>query len=101
VAYKIGREGELYTIRNFSKSDAKEIVTLIHQLHYKNLVPIYEMFTSQEGFFIISLYLDISLKGINGSPRYPNEHQLAALSYEVSMPLQILYIIAKYLVAPL
>jgi hypothetical protein len=100
VAYKISREGELYTVRNFSESDAEEIVALVHQLHHKNLVPIHEMFTSQEGFFIISPYLDISLEGINGSPRYPNERQLAALSYEVSMPLQILYIIAEYLVAP-
>ncbi|KAG4423572.1 hypothetical protein IFR04_003254 [Cadophora malorum] len=56
---------------------------MIRQLHHKNLVPIHEVFASQQGFFIISPYMDISLERINGSPRYPCEPQLAELSREI------------------
>jgi len=75
----------MYTLRGISKSQARRNLEMIRQLHHKNLVPIHEVFASQQGFFIISPYMDISLERINGSPRYPCEPQLAELSREVSV----------------
>jgi hypothetical protein len=96
VAYKKSNENELYAIRRISKSDAEEQVANLRQLNHKNLVLIHEAFKSQQGFFIVSPYQDISLVGINGSPRYPSEPQLAALIYEVSMPSLISMLLLKF-----
>lgn len=84
VAYKKSKQDQMYTVRAISKSQARGNLEMIRQLHHKNLVPIHEVFASQQGFFIISPYMDISLERINGSPRYPCEPQLAELSREVS-----------------
>jgi hypothetical protein len=84
VAYKKSKQDQMYTVRGISKSQARRNLEMIRQLYHKNLVPIHEVFASQQGFFIISPYMDISLERINGSPRYPCEPQLAELSREVS-----------------
>jgi hypothetical protein len=84
VAYKKSKQGQMYTVRAVSKSQARGNLEMIRQLRHKNLVPIHEVFASQQGFFIVSPYMDISLERINGSPRYPCEPQLAELSREVS-----------------
>ncbi|KAH8650301.1 kinase-like domain-containing protein, partial [Tricladium varicosporioides] len=83
VAYKKSKQDQMYTVRGISKSQARRNLEMIRQLHHKNLVPIHEVFASQQGFFIISPYMDISLERINGSPRYPCELQLAELSREI------------------
>ena len=74
----------MYTARGIPKSQARRNLEIIRQLYHKNLVPIHKVFASQQGFFIISLYIDISLERINRSPRYPYKPQLAELSREVS-----------------
>jgi hypothetical protein len=84
IAYKKSKQDQIYTVRRISKSQARRNLEMIRQLYHKNLVPIHEIFASQQGFFIISPYIDISLKQINGSPRYPYKPQLAKLSREVS-----------------
>lgn len=84
VAYKKSKQDQMYTVRGIPKSQARRNLEMLRQLHHKNLVPIHEVFESQQGFFIISPYMDISLERINGSPRYPYEPQLAELSREVS-----------------
>jgi hypothetical protein len=83
IAYKKLKQDQMYTVREVSKSQVRGNLEMIRQLDHKNLVPIHEVFASQQGLFIISPYMDISLERINGSPRYPCELQLAELSREV------------------
>ncbi|PVH72539.1 hypothetical protein DL98DRAFT_350941, partial [Cadophora sp. DSE1049] len=83
VAYKKSKQDQMYTVRAISKPQARGNLEMIRQLHHKNLVPIHEVFASQQEFFIVSPYMDISLERINGSPRYPCEAQLAELSREI------------------
>ena len=71
----------LFTIRKRKPDD--QLLIAARQVKGDRLLPIRELFTSEEGIFFISPYCEISLESINSCRRYPSSKQLALLARQV------------------
>jgi hypothetical protein len=84
VAYEPKQEGHLYTVRFRKGPDLEQQLSAARQLRHVNLCSIRQIFTTPDGIALVSPYLDLSLRSLNTSPRYPSCDQLATITREVS-----------------
>lgn len=71
----------LLTVR--MREPSEQVLAAARQIKGDRLLPIRELFTSENGIYIVSPYCEVSLESINACPAYPNNAQLALLASQV------------------
>lgn len=71
-------------------SHAERQLSAARQLRHENIVPIHEIFLADHEIYILSPYYDISLEGVNASPLFPDDIQVATIASEVRCALLML-----------
>jgi serine/threonine protein kinase len=79
---------ELVHVRTFLKPGAEKALHMFQQLQHPNIVTALDVFTTDDGLYVVFEPMSISLERIVESPAYPNERQLAAILGQVSLPSQ-------------
>ena len=78
---------ELVHVRRFLKPGVEKALHMFQQLHHPNIVTALDVFTTEEGLYVVLEPMSISLERVVESPAYPNERQLAAILGQVSFQL--------------
>ena len=74
----------LYVIRKISGPDAKKKLDMLTSISHKSFTRVFEAFSFDGSFYIVSDYMDVCLFQIVRSRAYPNERELAAILGQVS-----------------
>jgi hypothetical protein len=83
VVYKVAEPENLFSMRTFLASGAKEKLSMIQEIKHENFLRIHEIFEFANMIYIVSERMEISLYTIVRAPRHPEEIQVAAIVFQV------------------
>lgn len=89
IAVKLPARKEQFIVRSLSGGDVEKKLLNIRQFQDESLIKTYKIFAHEDGFYLISEFMCISLKHVCRCPKYPNEKQLVAMVQQVRIFLAV------------
>ena len=76
-------EDKQFLIRSLPENVHKDKISNIRQFRHENLIKTRAIYTFEDGIYIVSEFMDISLLHICRCPKYPEEIQIAGFISQV------------------